>query len=231
MPKFLNASELYRLIQRELPEDAYPDGPPNAFLSTAESYAEAKVFESAYSNLSRIYENYFVQSADEKLSDFEIKYFGQYIGQNLSIEDRRSKILAKVRSPIGLTKAEMRLITSQVVPMGTDFEVVEWGCEDYGWVLDESQLEISTVLNGGPSWMTSGADACSKSAADFGISEDDLEDIQEMAYTYEIRIYGTTLDPKIKSKLDSALLAGEPARSRHIISDGLSAADKIEGTT
>lgn len=230
MPKFLVADELYRLIQRELPEDAYPDGKPADFLSTAESFAEAKVFESAYDTLRRVYDNYFVDTADEKLADFEMKYFGYLLGNTLSIDDRRAKIKAKIQSTVGITKAAMVLISSQNLPLGTDFEIIEWGCGDYGWILDESQLDISTVLNGASQWLTSGADACSKSAADFGISQADLQDIQEMAYTYEVRIYDTTIDAVTRDMLDKALTKGEPARSRHIITDGLSSADKIEGT-
>src|SRR4051812_18440745 len=105
MPKFLTQAEIYRMIQRELPPESYPDGPATAFFSTADSDATAKVLSSAYDNLSLIYQNYFAQSAVEKLADWEYALFGQYQDTSQTVEVRREKLLAKIRSRRGIKVA------------------------------------------------------------------------------------------------------------------------------
>jgi hypothetical protein len=71
MPKFLSATEAYRMIQRELPENVYIDGPATAGYSTASVYSKALAIEKIYQNLERIYDNFFAQTADEKIADWE----------------------------------------------------------------------------------------------------------------------------------------------------------------
>ena len=57
---------------------------------------------------------------------------------------------------------------------------------------------------------------CSLDYAAAGITAGQLADIQKMAYSYEVRIYGNA-DAVTLALLDSDLTKYEPARSTHII--------------
>lgn len=222
MPKFLIQKEIYRLIQRELPEDVYPDGNPSDFKSTASVQAKAKTIETTYSNMARIYDNFFPQLADEQILDWEIKIFGFQLDSALTLQDRREAILAKIRNQSRTTPQDMVDIAHQVVPADVPVEALEWNCGGNGWILDFSQLGISTILNGfnGLKFL-GGTELCGKTAADWGLSEEDFEDYQNQAYSYDLKIYNYTLTAMQEEELNNRLLAGEPARSRHYIIDGL----------
>lgn len=97
MPKFLSVTEIYRLLQRELPEDVYADGAPDLYNTAADMCAAASGFHTAYGNLERIYENYFPQYADEKIGDWEVMVFGQLSEGSLTLQERRDRVIAKLR--------------------------------------------------------------------------------------------------------------------------------------
>lgn len=230
MPKFLTQDEIYRMLQRESPEGVYPDGEPSLYYSTAEMYSVAKTLETAYQKLERIYENYFPQTADENLTDWEETVFGFQLDSSLTLQERRDRVLAKIRSQRRCTPPDILATVYTVVNSDIPVEIVEWGCEDGTWILDESQLDISTILNGPQKFAVTGdAISCPITAAQFGITQEELEAMQEEAYTYEVRIYGYTLTALELMALEKALLEAEPARSQHIISDGLDPNDMIEG--
>lgn len=229
MPYFLTRNDIYRMIQRELPRDAYPDGPPTAFYSTADSDATAAVFRSMYSNNERIYDNFFPQSADEKISDWEILVFGKNLDSSLSIAERQDRVIQKLRTRRRTTPQDIRATVASVIGTDKDFEVIEWGCGGGAWILDVSLLEISTILNGNNRLGLTGPDLCGKTAADFGLTEEEFLAMREEAYTYEVKIYSYTLTAAEREALDEALLEAEPARSKHIITDGLDPADKLSG--
>lgn len=232
MPIFLTTNQIYRIIQRELPpENVYPDGPASAFFSTADSYATAKTLGDAYSSLSNIYDQYFPQYSTDRLADWEVLVLGKNLPETLTLQQRRDRVLAKIRSQKRATPTDMRAIVYTIIDPSIPVEIVEWGCGDAGWVLDVSQLEVSTILNEFNNLNLVGPNLCAKDAADFGLTEQEFLDYRAQAYTYEVRIYGYTLTAQETIDLEEALSAGEPARSKHLVVDGLNPADMIGGTT
>lgn len=237
MAMFLDASKLYRAFQRELPEGVYADGPPTAFFTTASAYAKAVQLETVYANLQRIYDNQFPQSADERIYDWEKYAFGRFLEGSLTLQERRDLIVARFRLRPGITKQDMLDVVYSIIGNDKEVRIITWGCgEDGGWELGESQLGVTTYLNGSRLVdVTSGiypdAEICDLTAADLGMSQDDFDQMQETAYTYEVMIYGYTLTADERTLIDSELTKREPARATHIITDGLDIADLPEGET
>lgn len=231
MPKFLNQSEIYRILQRTLPPDVYPDqGPASGSYSMSDHAAVAQLGADAYSNLERIYDNYWPQTADEYISDWEVTIFGQLSESSMTLQQKRDRVLARIRSRRRATKADIEAVVYSVVPSDIPIDVVTWGCGGGGWLLDYSQLDIETILNGSLNLLVTGGNIpCPPTAAAFGLTDAELEILQEEAYTYEVRIYGYTLSAFERQALDVALTNAEPARSRHIITDALDPIDMIDG--
>ena len=231
MPIFLTQQQVYRAIQRELPQGVYPDGPPSAFFSTADSWATAKVISDAYSNQSRIYDNYFPNYTVESIGDWESLILGQAGDSSMTIQQRRDRVIARIRSQRRTTPDDMLATVYTVLDSSVLVEIAEACCGGTGWVLDESQLDISTILNEFNGLERVGPDLCTLTAADYGLTDQEFADLQAQAYQYEVRIYGYVLTPAQRSVLDAALSAAEPARSRHIIIDGLDPSDSLGGDT
>lgn len=220
-------------MQRELPEDVYPDGQPAQFYSTASVYAKAKALETAYNNLNKIYNNFFPATADEQIADWEEKVFGAQLDSSLSLADRRTAVITKIRTQRSTRPDDMKAIVYDVIPNSVIVEIVEWNCDgEAGWVLDVSQLGISTILNAFNGLTPIGNhDLCGLTAADYGLSQEGFTDYQIQAYTYEVRIYGYTLTALERETIDAKLTVGEPARSAHVITDGLDYATQSSGGT
>lgn len=229
MPVFLTQGQIYRIVQRELPEGAYPDGPPASFYSTADSSSTAKVFSEIYDNLNRVYDNYFPNYADEQQPLWEELILGKQLDDSLTLQERRDRVIARIRSQRRTTPQDMLQTVYTVIDSSIPVEIVEWNCGDAGWVLDVSLLDISTILNEFNNLNLVGPDLCTKDAADFGLTDQEFLDYRAQAYTYEVRIYGYTLSDSERALLDQELNAAEPARSKHIIVDGLDPDDMING--
>lgn len=240
--KFLNANEIYRLFQRELPEGVYPDsGSPSAYFSTASAQAKSITVESLYKNMGRIYDNYFPQTADEKINDWEVTVFGSAINASLPLGARRQKVINKLRSRPTLSRWEMITTVLNYVPVGTFVQIVEYQKTgpDFGWRLGVSKLGSETFLGWGTAQVVplGGAGNCSdlfkgrwvlgKSAlgtetilgGPFTYTQ--FTDAQNRAYGYEVRIFGVTLDSITRANLEADLKSREPARSSHVLLDGL----------
>ena len=232
MPIFLTKDQIYRIIQRELPpQNVYPDGPASAFYSTADSYATAKIIGDSYDNLQNIYDNYFPQYATDRQGDWEDLILGKKLDASLSLQERRNRVISKIRSVRRTTPADILATVYTIIDSSILVEIAEWNCGCAGWVLDVSLLDISTILNGFNNLNRVGPDLCTLEAADYGLTPEEFANYQAEAYTYEVRIYGYTLTTEQRSDLDAALLQAEPARSVHIILDGLDPADSIGGDT
>lgn len=241
MAIFLTADQLYRLWQRELPEGVYPDGAPSGFFSTASIYAKAQVFETLYENLQVIYTNIFPQTADEKMPDWQIKAFGYYLDASLTLAQQQAAVVNKLRQRPGINPPSIRDIVVTQIGADKTFTLVEWNCEGDSlngtgvWQLGDSQLGIDTFLGlanmaGITPSLFPTANFCINDPL-FGISDDTWAAMQTQAYTYEVRIYGYTLTADQRTALDAALTRGEPARSTHVITDGLDPADLPGGDT
>lgn len=221
MPLFLTRDIVYRMLQRELPDNVYPDGAPSAFFSTAENDAVASVAATGYANLERIYANYWPQSADERIADWEIKVFGYQLPGTLALADRRTRVIARLRQRLGFRKSDIKAIVLSTIGTDKIVEIINWGCDEGTWILDDNQLGITTILGIGPRLRAVNPLACEMSAADFGLTDQDIQDIRDGAYTYGVMIYGYTLTAAEFRQVDADLSVYEPARSRHIIRDGL----------
>lgn len=241
MPKFLSQQETYRLIQRELPEGVYADGPPSAFFTTADNDSIAKTVATAYANLSRIYENYFPQSTDERIDDWEVKVFGVVSDDGLTLAERRSRVLAKIRKKPSLALWEILTLVASRLPEGVFVQVVNWGCGDGGsWILGKSKLGVDTILGWGNPSLIQGDDLCAAvvgngwrlGSSALGVdtrltgtySWQTISQVQAKAYTYEVRIFGYELTGLDYEKLVLELAAAEPARSGRLIRQNLSLA-------
>lgn len=231
MPKFLTQQEIYRILQRESPpDDVYPDGQPTAFFSTADQFSVAKVLADAYANQSDIYDNSFPNTANSRLSDFEFAYFGYTLDASLTLEQRRDRTLTKIRTRRRTTPQDMIDVVHTIIDSSILVEIGEWNVGTAGWMLDVSQLDIDTILNEYNGLERVGPDLCTLTAADYGLTQDEFARLQDQAYTYEVLIYGYTLSAEERLQIENILNISEPARSAHIIVDGLDPADSIGGT-
>lgn len=239
MAIFLSAQQAYRLMQRELPEGAYADGSPSGFFTTASIYAKAAVLETAYNNLNRIYQNMFPQTTDEQVHDWELKAFGYYLPDSYTLSQRQDALVQKLRQRPGINRAAIEDIVRTSIGSDKTFRVIDWNCEGDSesgtgiWELDLSQLSIDTFLGGARTaaitpFLFPTADFCINDPQ-FNLTDDEWAALQEQAYTYEIRIYGYTLTADQRTQLDAGLTRGEPARSQHVITDGLDLADLPSG--
>lgn len=227
MPKFPSTFEIYRCLQRELPGSVYPDGAPSGYFSTADNWAFADVMATGYANAKVIYDNYWIQNADERLTDWEITVFAKNLAAALTIAERRDRILTQIRSRKGLTKQDM--IDTVLAIIGTDkwVDAIEWGCGGAGdrggaWVIGVSLLGLDTYLGGIASIQSAwGPGLCSAVPADFGLTQAEWDSIREQAYTYEILIYDYTPTANELIEIDEQLSKNEPARSQHKISSAV----------
>lgn len=246
MPKFLSREEIYRIIQRELPEGVYPDGAPSAYWSTAESDASAAIAASAYMNLERIYENYFPQTADERIADWEVTMLGAQLDASLGLTARRDQVIAKWReqNDLSLWTILTRLLT--LVSEGVHIQLFE-NCRIHGggWELGVSELGVGTILgNIRTIDIASPEEACFPDFPFWTLGESELgvettmytdggdRDIDEVlseefglqqyfAYSYEIRIFEHVLTTAQRDAIERVAKQLQPARSTHIIRDDL----------
>lgn len=233
MPIFLSQADLYRVLQRELPEDVYADGAPSAFFSTADMNAVAKPLATAYENLERIYDNYFPQYADENVGDWEVTVFGFVSDGDLTLQQRRDRVIAKLRNRPGITRDDIfRAVTATIPELApTGFDIIVWGCSLGGWTLDVSELGYDTYLNGYPRTAAVGPQLCDLTPGDFGVTEAQWIEMQTEAYTYEIRIAELELTEAQLQALDTVLTAAEPARSTHVITQAADYLSTEDGDT
>lgn len=219
--KFLTRYQLFRLLQRELPPYVYPDGSEGKFYSTADMASIADVAATGYANLERINANYFPQTADERIGDWEITVFGALLDSAFTLEQRRDRVLTKLRSLKGITKQDMKEAVQAIIGSTITVEIIEWGCKDGAWLIGESLLGVDTFLSEARLVDATGPTLCEDSPADYGLTPEEWNSAQMDAYTFEVRIYDYTLSADERAEIDKVLTAAEPARSRHVITDGL----------
>lgn len=232
MAIFLEVNEIYRLMQKELPEGVYPDGAPSAFYSTASIYAKSQLFSEAYENIETVYNNYFPQTADEKQADWEIKVFGTTLDGSLNLAARRQRVIAKIRARPGITKQDMINVVKGVIGEDKDVAIGEWNCDGGSWLIGVSELGVDTILSGAnlssiTSFLYPGIDLCDINPADYGLTDEQWQEMRTSAYTYSVLIYSYTMTDAEREEVDELLSIAEPARSAHVIYDGLDPADHI----
>jgi hypothetical protein len=220
MPKFLTTQDVYRLLQRELPEGAYPDGASSAFFSTADMASISDAVSAAYSNQETIYNNQFPQYADERITDWEITAFQYPLDASLSLSERRDRVITKLRSKKGITRQDMKDAVLSIIGSDKIVTIFPWNSRDpvYGaWRLGESELGYNTYLGAGNSMIHVGDECCSLSASDLGMTEQQLLNARRQAYTYEVKIFNYTPTDAELAAIDAALSVAEAARDSHFI--------------
>jgi hypothetical protein len=243
MPKFVSRQELYRLLQRELPEELYPDGPASAFYSTADMDSVADVAATAYGNMERIYLNQWPQSADERIDDWVLKVFGYKFDESVTLDEKRSRVIAKLRHQPTIRLWEVLTIVASYVPEGTYVQVAEYSCgAASGWHLGESYLGYSTFLGfdhifdklnvDSSKWCDIVSDGwrLGFSRLEEGTSLSEFEhkelfDIQAEAFGYQIRVFDYAVTGDSYTRMIQEVKAAEPARSFFNIAQNLDLTD------
>ncbi len=221
MAIFLSQASLYRLIQRELPEDVYPDaGDPSLYHSTADSAAMAQILANAYVAMQAKWDNFWPQTADlEGISLHEISRYGQ-ISTGLTLGERQDRVLAKMRRLDSMSIPDMTAIVERELPAGTYVQIVNWGSLGSGgtWYIGESELGYDTILGGaGSSSYPIGIDRCTKDGSDIGLTTDEWLNSRINAYTYEVRIYDYTPTAGELQAIENALTKSEPSMAGHVV--------------
>lgn len=221
MPIFLSREQVYRLLQRELPEGVYPDGPPERYYSTAESDSVAHVVANAYANLERIYANYWPQTADEKLGDWETMAFGKNQESGLGLAERRDRVMTALRSKKGLRKKDMKDVVHSIIGSDKVVDIYSWNCGEHGpWRLGVSALGVDTRLGAAPVLKATGSGLCGADPADYNATPLEWALMRQQAYTYEVVIRGYVPTEAEDAAIHIALTEKEPARSTHITTLG-----------
>ncbi len=220
MPKFLSAEEIYKLIARELPENVYAYSPrPEDFYTTSDDYACAVILKDAYVAASGVYLNYFPQNADEYINKWEEFVFGKIGSAASGLAFRRERVLSQIRSRKGITKQDIIDLVQLVIGTDKDVEIIENNGTDGSWTLDVSELGLSTILNSfnSSSALLTGPDLWEKTAAELGLTEDELTEYKRLAYTYIVRINDYEATAVELAEIERLLTLYEPARSGHTI--------------
>lgn len=212
MAHFMTKAELYRLLHRESPPDVYPDGEGSRYVSTAETDSVADACQKTYATMEQIYNNLFVVTSDERIADFEISYFGT-ISVGLTLEERRARILAKIRSQNDMSRWALLTQVAALVP-GVIVNLIEGHTLDNLQSYDIRGTDADLVW--GPDW-TAGdpAPAGVTVTTELRNNEAALLAIRNIVYRYYVVIFSDALTQSTKDLLDETLTYGEPARSAH----------------
>lgn len=234
MPTFLNEEQNFSLIMSELPDGVYatdradnPD-PNKRSWSSSENRSWAKSFTDIYSNMKLVYLDKFITTASaDGIALWEAVLFDAPVDATLDLETRRARCLAKYQYMGGISYPVIyALVASILTPIGVTFDIVTLnGARPGGaWIFEVSHLGLDTYLV--PMDPIRGNENnqaldCSLDYAGAGLTQQQLTDIQNTAYTYLVRITGTA-DPTTLAFLDQQLTALEPARSTHFIINNFS---------
>lgn len=225
MALFLDQKTLYRLLQRELPEDVYPDsGRPEDYWSTASIAAKAEVFKQLYDALETVYDNYWPQTANaEGIGQHEIARFG-YLSTDLTLEERQDRVLGKMRALPSMSRPDLRDLVESFLPPGTLVRIVNYnellaGTGDGGtWYLDVSELGVDTYLGAyGSHAFPPGTDQCQMDGSEIGLTPTEWAEYQENAYTYEVQIWDYTPTAEQLADIERELTKAEAAHGTHVV--------------
>jgi hypothetical protein len=234
-PIFPGVEELLALLVAELPDGVYAADlandadPAKRSYSSAELRAMANLLGDAYENLAEAYADKFISTVTpDGLAPWEKELFTSAQDATRSFEARKQNLLAKRRANGGISLPAIRAVVAGILdPVGLPFAIVAYSGQgsdgDLGaWILDESPLDRSTWLGLLDPLRGAGRDDgvtpldCDLDYAAAGLTQQDLLDVQETAYRYEVRIFGSANSDTI-TLLDQQLTALEPARSDHKI--------------
>lgn len=230
MPKFLTEDESFDIMQGELPQGVYAADRAKAADATKRSWSSselrawAKLTYYAYAALAQVYDNKFISYANEEgIARWEkdLLFYGG--DGTLMLEERRAVLLAKVRATGGLSYTAINALVGGVLePLGFSWDIVGLnGFRGGAWMIDtQSRIDRDTFLAAGDPLrgaVIGSALDCDLDYAAVGITAEQLEGIQQAAYTYVVRILNDTLPDSVLAFLDLLLTTFEAARSTHLI--------------
>lgn len=242
MPTFLTQTQVYDIINRELPEGLFAYSPsPNKFYITSELDSYAKTIADTYSTMQNIYKNMFITTADDKLVDFELMYFNRRSAGDLTNDERRARILAKIRSQAFVSIWDILTFVCSYVPIGTYVQILESG-NPYGvgsWLVGYSEIGMNTILGDASPQSLIGENADlvwtrgwvygdplpSGVSADPLITQAAVTSMRNTAYSYEIRIFDYEITGDLLTNFELDLQQIEPARSQHYLYQNLNLSD------
>lgn len=233
-PLFLTDEQLLDLLLAELPDGVYAQDRANApnpahnSYSSSEMRATATILAGVYTSAQQVFSNYFITTlAEDGLGQWETDYFGGVQDASIGFLARQQNLFAKFRATGGLSMPYITSVVSGILdPVGLPFAILALSGQvntngDTGtWILGYSSLGQDTYLGDldpliGERIGYTPLD-CSLDYAAAGITADQLLQIQNQAYAYEVRIYGNA-DATTLSLLEKTLTKLEPARSTHYI--------------
>jgi len=244
MATFLNTDQIYKLLNRELPPDAYPNTQSYPdYYSSSSIYAKAYVMNQLYCNMSKVYDNIFPQTANDQIDDWVQKCFGKLFPGNTTLTQKRNAVINKIRSKPNLTQWQLLTGVVGLLPPGTFAQI--WARNNVfpGWKLGEQALGTDTWLNGDHYDTLSGVDistwytfvanlqwrlgqgllGTSSKLGKYAYA--DVMRRANNAFGYEVRIFGLSLSTELYQTIDEQLSQAEPARSAHLIRDNLNLSD------
>jgi hypothetical protein len=208
MPTFLTTKQLYKLVNAELPEFVYAyAASPTSFYVSSEFYSYAECIHSLYETMQNIYIESIPNTCTlDGIAGHEIAYLGQISMGNLSLEERRSIVLSKIRS---LASCSMWNVLQFITTFYPDvyFQIVTYNTQysGDGWVVDESLLGFNTFLSAGSLQTLTGSRADEVWTGtweqgdpmpngvngDPDITQAEVLAMRETAYGFLIRVFGT----------------------------------------
>jgi hypothetical protein len=228
MPLFGDVEKLVDLFLAELPQGMFAQDradnsdPSQRSVSSSDIRAQMQILSVAYTNLLDIYNDKFASTVElDAVSRWEKELFPDAQDSSQPLSVRQNNLIAKLRASGGISYSTIHdIIDSLLTPAGFAFDLVTFtGQTGGGWVFEESELDVSTYLASMDPLRGAIVTAplnCSFNYSAAGLTPEQLVEIQETAYTYEVRIYGTAPSGLI-TQLDLMLTQFEPARSTHNI--------------
>lgn len=238
-PLFLNTDQILSVLMAELPDGVYAEDradhadPAERSYSSSELRAHAQVLANLYENLLAINSDKFLTTVTEDgLAAWEKNLFIEAQDASKPYAIRQQNLIAKYRANGGISLPAIQSIVAAILdPLGLPFQILPYCGQSNGvingaWVLDESSLGLSTWLAALDPLNGTGLGAgetpldCDLDYGAAGITQSELVEIQQTAYTYEVQIFGNA-DSSTLFLLDKQLTAFEPARSAHVISNNV----------
>lgn len=233
-PYFLNTDEILNVLLGELPAGVYAedraDNPDvnKRSVTSSELRAHAQMLAGIYSQANAVFNNFYITTLQaDGLAQWEIDYFGAIQSSALTFDERIQNLSDKFRAQGGINLPYINgQISNILTPQGLTWAILPLSGQvnedgDTGtWILGYSSLGQNTYLGGLDPENGSNADFvpldCDLDYAAAGLTLAQLQDIQNTAYAYEVRIYGHA-DADTLAALDAMLTKYEPARSTHYI--------------
>jgi uncharacterized protein YmfQ (DUF2313 family) len=215
MAKFLTQAEIYALLNRELPENVYYEGPPASSYAGAETHSSAKVLGELYATAGTIYNNMFPTTVAEQLNEWEVKCFGTTDASGKSTAERVGAILALLRSDVNLSTWDL-LVGIASIAVGVYVEIIQ-NNELYDRGSYDCRGENADAI-WGPGWTLGDPLPENAFAEDYILnSQAQLLALRERAFGYIVKIYSTALTDRQKSDIEIFITKSEASRSDHVV--------------